>query len=351
MDIMKEKLHLSGGNKVLFYLWGILFAVAFFVFVLSLSIKATFLNPQYYKDNLKKVDAYTRIINDGIPSLLLTVQISDDQLTDSLAKEVATILIQKAIDPAWLESMTDTFINKTVEFLRNPNESVSLNLTDFNTTLEKVSKSLLVLEELIPGCKDVTAAKASSNKTVAKAASLIPATLDCTDSSESLDEIKKDIGGIREKIDLVNLNAIQVGQIVSDANTFLQKIRSFIKEVNVYFWASLVSLMVLILGYFIVKRDDILGALQRASFVGAISAFLTLVIGFIAGQVTPQTLGNEQVAFSPAMKMIANDVVKSLVSGFFQYFEVCALVVLVASIILYVVVLLTKTNRHITRKH
>jgi len=43
INIMKEKLHLSGGNRVLFIFWGILFAVAFFVFILSLSVKATFL--------------------------------------------------------------------------------------------------------------------------------------------------------------------------------------------------------------------------------------------------------------------------------------------------------------------
>lgn len=322
---MKEKSTNKDNQKIVIYwsvkktitlICGLLFVPVFFIFLLSLTLKTTIINPQYHKDNLKKIDAYNRIVNQGIPSLILEMHISDNQLTDSLAKELTVFLIQKFIDPNWIQETAEIVIDKTISFFQKPNQEINLDLSKYEGNLDKLSSGLLVLEEIIPE------STASASK-----------------MSATLGEVKKDLKGIRLAINKINLGMVRVDQTVQEINGFIQIIHKFMVYINVWLWASFAAAIILIgVIVFLQLKNYTLIIKLISSFTG-IAAFVSLVIAFIADKLVPKSLGSQDIILSSSIRGIINDFLEVTISGIFQRLETYALIVLVISIAVFAAVL------------
>lgn len=311
-------------KKLIVFICGFLLLPTFLIFALSLTLRATLANPQYYKNNLKKVDAYNRIINEGIPSLILEVQISDNQLTDSLAKEISTFLIQKLVDPVWLEGTANKFIDETISYFENPKHGIVLNLTEEEKYIKKLSNGLLVLEEIIPNCDQ------KEEPPVAKA-TLLNFSLDCGESAQSLKEIKQDLKGIRQGVDKINLGVVELDQTVQKANSFIQNISKFLRYTKIYFKISLAVILILIVTIIALEWKNPAFALKLiASFTG-IASLVNLSLSFVCGEIVPKSLGNQEIILSSAMRSITDDFLGVTISGIFQYWMVVSFIVLVIS--------------------
>ena len=117
----------EGDKKIVFYwsakktaslIYSIIIVPVFAIFLFSLVLKTTIINPNYYKANLKKVDAYNRLIQDGIPSLLLQSKTANNDA--GYSKDLMVFVIREAVDPVWLENLTNKIIDQTVAFFPPP---------------------------------------------------------------------------------------------------------------------------------------------------------------------------------------------------------------------------------------
>lgn len=296
---------------------GIVFIPVFLVFLFSLTLKNTIVNPQYYKDNLKKIDAYNRIVNQGIPSLILEMHISDNKLTDSLAKELTVFLIQKFVDPVLIEEISETFVDKTIAFFQKPNQEINLDLNKYEGKLNKLSNGLMVLEEIIPE-STASASKMATN----------------------LGEVKKDLGGIRLAIDKIDLGMVRADQTVKNINSFTQIIHKFMIYINVWLWVSLAAMIILIGVVAFLQWKNLALIIKLISCFAGVGAFLSLVIAFITDKFVPKSLGNLDIILSTSIRDIINDFLKITISGIFQRMETYAAVILLISVVVFASVLI-----------
>lgn len=325
-------------KKTLTLICGIIFIPLLSVFLFSLTLKNTLLSPQYYKNNLKKIDAYNRIVNQGIPSLILEMHISDNGLTDTLAKEISVLLIQKLVDPGWLEQLTTDFIDKTVVFLQDPNKEITLNLGNANKYLTKFSAALQIAEEIIPACDQVSNEKLLS--------SVLPGfSPDCSQMSTNLDEIKKDLGQIRQEVDKINLGIVKADQMIVKTNSFINNLRQFINYLNIYFWISLIGMIILISVIVTLEWKNPAFILEAVSLFTAIGSFLTLILSLLADKIVPKTLGNQEILLSTAIRSIIDDFLQITISGVFQLLQTYTSSLLIISLAVYCLTLFLKGKK------
>lgn len=330
---MEEKPHLSKKIPLIALISSIIFVPALCIFLFTLFVKTTFLAPGYYKQSFKHINGYERTIQDGIPSLIFTLHISDDQLTDSLAKELVTLFIRHAIDPAWLESTGDIIAQKLIYLLEHPAKTVSLSMDEFNVSMVKLSKYITLAEAFIPSCQEPVASKAAAVKT--QSISLLPAVFDCANNGAAFDEIKQDLRGIQKRIDTLQLSALQLENALDQVNHSLMRIRLFAHNINLYLWISLGVVLVTIFGISIAYRGNWFLTLRLITLAVGISSILLLSIGIIGSFTSPATLDQTPILLSPAIRLILTDYLEELVNGFFLRIQYSGLILLIGALVVF----------------
>ncbi|MCL5795253.1 MAG: hypothetical protein M1338_02760, partial [Patescibacteria group bacterium] len=143
-------------KKILSVILIILASLSLLSFIFFNNLKSTVANPEFYKATLKKADVYSRLINDGIPAMITETKISDDLMTNVLAKDAIIFIIKKSIPPAWVEEQTNNLIDQIAQIFSKPQDSsnVSLKLEKLNGYLTQVNDGIIILEQIIPSCAD-----------------------------------------------------------------------------------------------------------------------------------------------------------------------------------------------------
>lgn len=319
-------------RKTLTCIIGIFFIPAFVIFLVSLTLQQTVINPTYYKDSFRQIDAYNRMVNQGIPSLILKTRLSDDAVTDTVAKDISTLVLQKVVDPSWIEGATDTFIDTTIGFLTKKNQEITLNLTEARGYLTSASNSLLIITGLIPTC-DQTPTKV----TVARTSVPVDLSFLCTNKEINLDGIKKNLESIRQEINTVNLEAVKFDEIVSLINTDLTAVRTFVKDIHVYLVSSIVILAILIVIIIFLYRERLNSIIFSLSLFTGIGSVLALLIGIFGNQVAPKTISqSREIILSPSIRAIINDFLDASISGIFSRLELYGGVTLIVSALLFI---------------
>ncbi|MFA6447432.1 MAG: hypothetical protein WCW31_04240 [Patescibacteria group bacterium] len=333
MKKVKEKeivIHYSW-KKILTIILGALFAVSLVVFLVSLTLQQTVINPQYYKDNLKAVNAYNRILSQGIPSLILETHISDNTLTDSLAKEISILLIQRFVDPIWLEDLTNGFIDNTVSFLSQKDKNIELDLTSAKSVLNTVSQGLIIANEFIPPCD-----KLAGKKVDTAIMALIDTEHLCKEKGINLDEIKKDLQGIQGRIATINTGVVELDSFVNELNTGIAQVRAFVDNLYIYLFSSVLALLILA-GFLVgLYWGDKIMIMRTLSISGGIGSITTLVLAFCLSLTTSKEINNSRLALSASMKNIINDFMNAMTSGIFNRLEIYAGILLVVSVGVYI---------------
>jgi len=187
------------------------------VFLFSLTLKTTIINPEFYKKNLEKNNTYDRLIHDGIPSLVLESNISDNQFSDILSKDIIIYVVQKSIDPLWIQNLTNSLIDQIATYFAATHDSgkkIELDLSQSSDFLYKVSNGLTLVSQLVPNCTNSTVALGSCKNV-------------------NTDEIKNDILKIQTKIDQANLGVIDIQNYVTNANSFILNIQNIIQNMDI----------------------------------------------------------------------------------------------------------------------
>lgn len=319
-------------EKTLTLIAGIFFIPTLIVFLVSLTLQQTVINPTYYKENFKHIDAYKRMVNQGIPSLILKTRLSDDVVTDTIAKDISTFVLQKVIDPSWIEGATDVFIDSTIDFLTKKDQEITLNLSEARRYLTSASNSLLIITELIPTCDQT-----STKVTLSQISTPLDLSFLCANKEINLLEIKKNLETVRQDLNTVNLEAVKFDEVVSLINTDLKAVRTFAKDIRVYLIGSAIFLAILVLAIVFLNRKRLNTIVFSLSLFTGIGSFATLFIGFLGNQLAPKTISqSREIILSSSIRAIINDFLHASISGIFSRLEFYAGITLVASALLFI---------------
>jgi len=309
-------------RKTLTAVCGLFFIPALVLFLVSLTFRQTVINPAYYKTNFRNIDAYNRMINQGIPSLILKTHISNNPLTDTVAKDVATLLFQKFVDPSWLEEATNRFIDATINYLTDKTTEIELNLSDAREYLNRASSGLFVVREFIPTCEKIKDDKQLS--------------VLCTDKMINPDEVIQDIDGIRREIEAINLKTIQFDEVVSLINADVNAIRTFAKNVHIYLAVSLIVIILSVVGVIALQWRNLMITIRSLTFFTGAGSLLTFLLGLVTHQFVPKTIGQaKEIILSPSIRAIIQDFIHVSISGVFERLELYACVVMILSFLIF----------------
>lgn len=311
-------------KKTISLICAILLIPVFAVFLFSFVLKTTVISPHFYKTNLKKIDAHSRLIQEGIPSLIL----QNSNQSNVFSNDLIIFVIQKAVNPAWVESLTNVIIDKTVALLSSRHqtaENIDINIQDANSFLTQVNNGLLVLDQLVPSCS-----QAQGNE-----ASII-----CKNADTNLDTIKTNIDSTREKINEVNLKTINIESEISQANAFLGVIHTLIANINLYFWTSLILLLALIATIIILQVNNLPMMAKFISLPIIISSAFGLIVAFITQSFTPSNFDLVNLNLPTEMESIITDFIKTNTFGVFHWLEICSVIALGLFLVKYLVVVI-----------
>lgn len=315
----------------------ILLVPTLFIWIFSLTLKTTIINPNYYKGVLATTDTYDKLIQDGIPSLIVDTKVSQNDTTDWLAKEAVIFVVQKAIDPTWLQTITNKLIDQIVLFLDNEQkvgEKVELDLSQAESFLANTNSTLSIVGDMIPGCGSTKA----DGSTVA-----------CENIDN--DEIKNDITVIGQNISSLDLGVVDIGDEVSEVNSAVGFIQKFVKNVNGYFWVTMILAIIFIAAIVLASLKEYYYMTRFLAWPLAIASILTLIMVLIVSPVASGDYSDLNLNLPDAMNSIIADVLKGFTSGLFHRVEIIALIVLLIATAGYVtMVVLEKKIPALKRK-
>lgn len=312
--ISDNKIVLYGHWKRFFsILLAVLAGLSLVFFLFLYTFKTTLTNPEFYKNNLKKADTYSQLINDGIPAVIMKAKISDTQTTNLLAKEAIVYVIKKTIPPSWVEKNTEKLIDKTANFLAKPhqNPEIILKLDELGGYMGQIGDSLLVLEQIIPSCT-----QAQSDSSIVK--QLFNVSIDCKNMDMNLDQIKQDMNQSGIALKQLKITELNLTEEIRQAVQNLNSLRKFIQDIIVYMWVALILFILFALLIILLQRKSIYHLVKYLSWTILISSGLALLFGLTGENWGLKTIAeNVQFSVPSAMQTIIDNFTAFMVKGFF----------------------------------
>ena len=241
--ITDEKIVLYGQyKKILSVVLVVVAGLALIAFLLSGSIRTTIVNPQYYKDIFKKANTYNDLLEKGIPSVIMESSISDNIVTNVLAKQGMIYVIKNTIPSSWVEKKMETLIDDISLYIANSksNPKIAVQLNDADEYLIQIVDGLDILEQIIPSCSQ---AQVTDQGLV----SLLNVNVDCSKMSVSLDDIKSEIAKGKTAIQKLEAAEVNLTNEVQKGANFFTGVDQFANRVGGIYWASLAVLILSIL--------------------------------------------------------------------------------------------------------
>ncbi len=329
-----SKYNLRDLKKTLSWIFAILMIPAFLIFLSSYFIESTLINSEFYKTNLKKADTYNRLVDKGIPSLILDSSDSDDeQSLNYLASQGVKFIIKKSISPAWLEKQTEGIIDETIEFIAKPQKDLNakVELDESQKILHQVSDSLAILYQIIPSCAET--------QVDTEITQLINVSINCETMHVNLDEIKKDIKETKKAVDTMAVNEINISEELEQTLKPAIRIKKFIEKIPIYMWTSLAVLLALAVLIIIIQFKNIKAMFKYLSLPILVASGLILIFALISHNLILRDIMQSSNFGLPAdMNSIISDLIKVTVNQFFHHIESVAGVFFVISGIVFVVV-------------
>jgi len=341
-QITDEKIVLYGQyKKIVSIILAIIAGISLIVFLLSSSIRSTIVNPDFYKDNFKKANTYSELINSGIPSLIMSSTISNDQLTNFLAQKGIIYVVQHTIPASWVEEKMDALIDNVTKFISNSPKTpkVVVKLNDMGIYLTQIGDGLSLVEQIIPSCED------AGKDTISQ---LFNIKIDCKNMSTNLDQIKAEIEKMRIKVINLKLVETDISQEIQNAADIFTGIKDYANKVNIYFWTSLVVLIISLLLIILLQIKNIYNLIKYITIPIAISSAIMLLAALSTKSSFLSSLDNNlQISTTPEMKsIILNFLHVCIVDRFTNVITISAIILLISAGIYIVSLFYHKKHLH-----
>lgn len=308
-------------------------SISLVIFLFTLNLKVTVINPDFYKNNLQKADTYNQLLSTGIPSLITNTKISEDAATNLIAQQGIIFIVQKAIPASWVQQQTENLIDQIAKFVQEPhaNPVVTLKLDNLNVYTSQISDGLTVLEQIIPSCTD------SQNEN-SQLKQLLNVSIDCKNMTYNLDDIKKSIANARDQINKVESNSVNITNEVQQAYNAFVTFQSLIKNISIYLWTSLIIFILMIVAIIYMQYKNTSALIRSLSYPFLISSIVVFIVASVAK--TPATTLTEQLLtlnINSSIQNIINNLVRVSVTDLFAQLQLTSGVIALLSIVALVV--------------
>lgn len=344
----EEKSHIENNKIVLYWNWksivattcAIIMIPIFALFIFSLTMKNTLINPNFYKTNLKAANTYDRILNEAIPSLIMDSGTPDADVSNILVKKGIIYIIQKSIPATWVENETNSLIDTTTQYIANPNanQKIIVGLNEFKSYIEEANDGLLILEQIIPSCKDASQSTEASK--------LLNVSIDCSSMTMNLDQIKANIKNFSVSLDKFSQTEIDLSKKIESGLDTITQIQTFAKNIQSYYIGSIITLIILALIITIIKFKNIIALCKYLSLPISISALLVLITTFITNSISLNLFAaNSNWSLNPDVQAIITDVIKFNINAVFYYAKIASSISLAVSLAIYItMIVIERTN-------
>ena len=315
-------------NTFFSYLLAFLIIPTFICLAFFSTLHYTIFNPDFHKKNLIQTDAYNRLIQDGVPSVILSIKNENENIYDQLIRRGAILVFQKFVTNEWLQSQTEIVIDQGLAYLSTPGnpDKILSELKTFQTQyLPKASNLLSTVESSIPACED--------KNNIIKG--LFPA-IDCNNINYTLDQVREEVKSIR--VQALNIEG-QVNSYINQAETYIIlffALRNFISSLGTYIFilSLLVALYVIILA--ILQYRNISSMLKWLAAPFIIASVFTLLITLAIKNITSVTIESLALNINPEIDAIIRDILSVTSSNFICYLKTFAGITLGISVALLI---------------
>ncbi|MHA1372137.1 MAG: hypothetical protein ACTSRA_20760 [Promethearchaeota archaeon] len=323
-----------------------IFIPFFIVLILGFAAKSTFLNPDFYKNQLSKEEVYTKIISHGLSLFTQNMIVSDTPIigSDSLA-----LTIQSTIKPEWVKEQFSTFFNSISNYISGKTNTLSgrISFKEFKKNLSnKLNETANQSIENLPECTDEQMKQFDINNVE----DISKISLDCIPSGNITDNIKdgfkKMISGsfIIETIpDEINLS--EFGNKNIDILNTLRKTFKYISW-GTYILLYINLLMLLFIGLLIYKPiDSVMRWIATAIVIPSSVVFITAIIGYSSSKIIVK---NFILPPEAAVQLISLtvDIAQKFINGYLKHLLIYSSIPLIISMILYIWAYCINKNQH-----
>lgn len=311
-------------KKIISWILLIVLIPTFAIFVISLSLKNTLANPNFYKENLSEANTYERLINDAIPSMIMESTLADDSTTNFLAQQGIIFVIQKAVSPNWVQQESDALIDKAAAYFSKPeNEpSVTVDLESFNSNLKSISDGLVILNEFVPTCEEAKNFESKNN--------LLSISLDCESTSLNLDKLKNDISDVQQKVSKLSVQNIEIANEFENTLKKINIFKNYFFNLTSMIWASLIVSIIIIALIMLINKEKIFKSIKTTTI-----ALSTSCLGIIIYSAIEKSLATSKISetmdlkINYSLKLIIDDITKVSIDNFFGYLFTLSTIILV----------------------
>lgn len=313
-------------KKVISYILVILIFFSFLGVVFFHASKAKVFNPEFYKESLVEANTYQRLINDGVPSVILTTNTQEDNLADFLTRKAIVYLLKKLVTPEWLRNETEVVVDRFFVFLSTPGEQEKiLNFLDNfrETYLTNASQQLAVIERSIPKCEGDIITVFFPN-------------VDCAKVNESLDQIRQVLNESQTEVAALEAQLTDMTNRVESYVKVTYALSGFIQKTPTYFWLSLVLTLLFVAGLILLRYKNIPSILKWVSTPFILAAGFVLILAYVIHWTVGVYFDSLILKTTPEMRSILVDIMTTTANNLFGYIKIFAWITFVIALIILI---------------
>ncbi len=325
-------------KKIVNWILLIILVPVFAIFLISLTLKNTVANPNFYKENLTEANAYERLVNEAIPAIIMDSTLSEAQTTNFLAQQGIIFVIQKAISPNWVKEKADVLVDKIASFFSKPEQepSVLIKMDDFSSNLKTINDGLILLNELVPTCEEAKSIDTEDNK-------LLNVSIDCDSMNINLDQIKTDISSIQSQINNISTKDIKIANQLKSVLDEINIFKNYFINLTVSFWTSLIISIVIIIILIFINLKTLFHTIHSITLSLGIGAAGILVYSLIERSLINSDLTKDlDLKITYSLKLIVTDIAKISIDNLFNYLIALSLITIAILIIINILTYILK---------
>lgn len=315
-------------KAILSVICAILLIISFVAFIFFYNLNVTVANPKFYKKSLQNANVYERLINDGIPAIITSSQISQDAVSNMLVKNAIIFVIQKSIPLDWVQSQTEKVIDEVALFFtkQHATPKAAIQLDNLDTYLTQIGDGLNIVAQLVPSCAS----------TSGEPMKLLNVTIDCKNMSINLDQIKASLQKASSEIAKVKVTSVEVSSQIKDVAGKINKLQSMIKNLNTYMWVSFITMILMVVLIAFMQHSNIYKMIKYLSISLIIGSVILLVFSLFGESSSLRNIGTINLNIASAMNSIIVDFAKSVVSNLYLQIKIISGIILIISVGTYI---------------
>lgn len=327
-----KKAKVSGKVKGLSWVLAILIVIFLGFTLLFWSLSTTAFSDNFYKKSFSQADFYNRMVQDGVPSIILETDTENDNLMDTLMRQGIVFIFQKLVTPDWLQQETEGVIDKTFSYLKSKDTTQESQIKDFlgqfnQETVSDIDNQVTVILNSIPTCEQVMLP------------TLFPG-INCEEMNNTLNQIKTEIKTGQEELQDITPELLATNARIQQDIDYLIEFKNFFKNVPLYFGLALILLGLVTLALAFLRHKNVPSMLKWLSVPYFIVSVLLLLKVEILKYLVIKYIGNLQIDTTVEMKSILIDVMNTTVVNLFLPLQKVGWLILILSVLLFIVAII-----------